>query len=677
MGTTLPEEPLLPVMSSPAFVVLPPTTSTQPYQLQPGHSLEVKVVVENRSNTVDWFHLICSNLPVEFYTIHYPDGYRLESSGLELHPGDRDTIRLVVHPPAQVAVGDYCLLISLVSSHYAEIGLPEAVHFQIPSVHELETSLEPGLVRVGQEAGGFQILLDNQGNVERHLILQAKSEVEGSDVCTYSLEPAFVQLTPGERACVDLKVKPIGAWRRPFLGQGRLLKFAVHLKDLNEYPLLKDHLQGTLIWRSYTLAQGLRLLLPLLLAVGGGLGAIAALSWWLLPKSPSESVVQVGAKQSLNKGGAELDATKTLPAPQIVKFSSSKSVYKQVVDTTTQGASGTQSPVASNALGSSQKRSPVLLNWEIAHPRQVQELRVVGFAANGKTTSTLQRYSFVDSQLPEALDEYCTLQENLVCSEVPTNANTPGDHWFRLTVIPKPGQKSAQQTQMTERIRIEPPQPQSIAKLSLPPNQTPKPTTENSPGKPANRQPSNGSNPPDQRDRPQTSVTPSKPTISQPKPAVPLAKPKPIPPPTPLISARTNHPFTGLIPTQPNPIRPPKPKSKPATQSPLVTSRSASQAPADTNRSNAQPAATPSTAPSSNGGGEDANALVRGLTVARQQGKINPNGAMWRKIQTAVKLLRRGASRESAARQSGVPLSILDILIANGEWKASARTNAP
>lgn len=61
----------------------------------------------------------------------------------------------------------------------------------------------------------------------------------------------------------------------------------------------------------------------------------------------------------------------------------------------------------------------------------------------------------------------------------------------------------------------------------------------------------------------------------------------------------------------------------------------------------------------------DANAVAFGLTVARIRGEIKLRTTMWLKAQSAISLLRRGHTRESAARRSGVPIPTLLQLI---EW---------
>jgi hypothetical protein len=59
----------------------------------------------------------------------------------------------------------------------------------------------------------------------------------------------------------------------------------------------------------------------------------------------------------------------------------------------------------------------------------------------------------------------------------------------------------------------------------------------------------------------------------------------------------------------------------------------------------------------------DANAIAYGLSVAVSKGKIQPNSTNWRKAQDAIKLLRRGKSRDEAVALSGIAPSLFEQLI--------------
>jgi hypothetical protein len=70
----------------------------------------------------------------------------------------------------------------------------------------------------------------------------------------------------------------------------------------------------------------------------------------------------------------------------------------------------------------------------------------------------------------------------------------------------------------------------------------------------------------------------------------------------------------------------------------------------------------------------DANAVVRGLVVARREGQIKPYTRTWRKTQDAIALLRRGKTRQEAATRAKVPMPLLTQLI---EWGDNQPTITP
>jgi hypothetical protein len=60
------------------------------------------------------------------------------------------------------------------------------------------------------------------------------------------------------------------------------------------------------------------------------------------------------------------------------------------------------------------------------------------------------------------------------------------------------------------------------------------------------------------------------------------------------------------------------------------------------------------------------------LVIARQKGEINYGTRMYRRVQSAIRLLRRGKSLEQAVTLSGVPTSVIKQLIAWGQNRRAA-----
>ncbi|WP_239005385.1 hypothetical protein [Gloeothece citriformis] len=67
-----------------------------------------------------------------------------------------------------------------------------------------------------------------------------------------------------------------------------------------------------------------------------------------------------------------------------------------------------------------------------------------------------------------------------------------------------------------------------------------------------------------------------------------------------------------------------------------------------------------------------ANDVAYGLAIAQDKGEIKYGTKTYRKVQTAIALLRRGAGLEDASRRSGLPRSILDQLMQWGQQRPGA-----
>ncbi len=67
-----------------------------------------------------------------------------------------------------------------------------------------------------------------------------------------------------------------------------------------------------------------------------------------------------------------------------------------------------------------------------------------------------------------------------------------------------------------------------------------------------------------------------------------------------------------------------------------------------------------------------ANDIAYGLVIAHDKNQIRYGTRMYRRVQTAINLLRRGAGLDGASRRSGVPRSVLDQLMKWGQKRPGA-----
>ena len=402
------------VSSDPTFVLQPATTSTFPSIIPHGGVLAIQVLVHNRGELVDRFRIVCSDLPNSWFTINYPQGFQdsgllLETDCLNLNPGDRGQISLLMTPPIDALAGNYIATIRLYSENNPELTLLDLVYLQIPPSYSIQSEFRTLLGRIKKKAGLFQIRLTNNGNTSRLINLKVQ-DLEEEDICIYNLESPQALIPPQKNVDINLKVKPKKWWKRPLFGGAKLINFSVDLEDTQELPLVSDHFPGTLVWDARPWWQLLPFVLLLLLSIG----ASAYLIWWLLFRIP--------------------------PSPKVVEFYPEDSYY------------------------SAQNNDVVHLGFSIHNPRRIQSIKVLGKSADGKVLTRPEIYDFSQG-IPATLKPYCTHnQQTLNCSRIRSNARKPKTYVFEMTVLPKPGKAAIPSTLKTSPVTIAPiPRPEIIS----------------------------------------------------------------------------------------------------------------------------------------------------------------------------------------------------------------------
>lgn len=372
-------------VNDPTFSLLPATSSDLPALLQPGQVLEVVATVQNRSDRVDQFRLVCPDLAADWFTVRYPEG--LVAPGLvtvpkclDLNPGETAQILMLVHPPLSALAGDYFPTIQLRSSNYPDLDLLDVLYLKISPTYFLTSELRTVVGKVKRGAGTYEIRLANEGNTPRAIAIHALS-YEEDDLCGYTLDSPHLLIPPKTAATVGLQVKPKQWWRRPFYGGGRLLTFAVNLHDVEELPV-QNPPQGTLVWEPRPWWQALLVALTAM----GAIATTILLIWWIF--------------------------FKPAPAPKVLDFSADDSSYQE--------ADG----------------NVVRLNWQVSNPAQLEAIRVTSKAPDGTASGQPQTYDFSQG-IPSALKDSCVIQRILICRHVQTDARRAGAYVFELAVIAK------------------------------------------------------------------------------------------------------------------------------------------------------------------------------------------------------------------------------------------------
>ena len=401
-------------VSDPTFTVIPATSSVAPLVVQPGQPLQVTVLVDNRSDRVDRFWLSCSDLQESWFTVRYPEGLQLPglvtaTDGLDLNPGAKGEIVLLLHPPLNALAGNYFATLRLQSANHLDAVLLDVIYLQVLPVYLITVELRTLLGQVKRSAGLFEVRLTNAGNTERDIIVRTISFDE-DNLCTYTLEPVEVRILPGSVGIVALEVEPNQWWRRPIYGGGRLIHFGVELEDPKLLPVPNDLPQGALLWEPRPWWQ----FLLVLLAGVGTLAAIAFLIWWLFFRPPAP--------------------------PKIVEFSSDNPAYQEA------------------------EGDFVQLNWQIRNPRQIQAIALTGQSPDGSASVQPVTYDF-SKGVPNQLKEFCIIRTMLICKHVRTEARQPGNYVFELKVFSKRQKDAAADSVKTNTVKIQSVAPPKISEF--------------------------------------------------------------------------------------------------------------------------------------------------------------------------------------------------------------------
>jgi hypothetical protein len=367
-------------VSDPTFLLSPATSSQSPVQISPGGVAQFNINVHNRSDRVDRFRLICTDLDSAWFSTRYPEGLEtlglvMQNIGLELNPGEKGEITLLVNPPVGVTAGLYYPTIRLYSANNPDLILLDILYLEILPFHLVTAELLTIVGRIRRLSGVYEVKLMNSGNTLREIACQVILADEGKSY-NQTISPTLLRLLPGEKANSKITITPKQWWQQPLFGGGRLINFRVELEDQQQFPLPNSSLAGTLIWEPRPWWQFLLLLLT-------GLGIVAVIGfiiWWSLRPAPS---------------------------PRILKLSADDAVYQQ--------ANG----------------DFIRLNWRVRNLRKLENLTLTGLL-DGKSATVPPRVYRFNGKLPDELKPFCQMGEVLTCANVPTDARQAGNYVFEL-----------------------------------------------------------------------------------------------------------------------------------------------------------------------------------------------------------------------------------------------------
>jgi hypothetical protein len=406
--------------TEPGFTLQPLTSSTNPYFLQAGNKLEIKVIVENRSKRVDRFYLTCPELTHDWYSIRYPEssietaGIVQETNGLQLNPGNAGEITLILHPPEFTLAGNYFPTVRLISSNREDLVLLDVVYLQLLSDERLDVQVRPLVLKIPAQDGRFEVELSNQGNITREIAIAASDREQ---LFSYTPEFPAVLLTPKSSINILFKLQPRKWWRRPLWGKTLEFNFDIHLENnqvfllpepLKPSALPKEVPQGALIWEPRPWWQFLLPFLLLLLLLLGLISVGAFLLW-----------------------------QKFLIQPKIDRVEPVAKVYQEIVG----------KPINFN-LTLSNWRNWELKNWKFQNTSKLSKVKIIPQSREG--TGKIISYSYNE------LLKFCQPVDNrLDCKSLPTEIKKAGQYTFKVEIYPQ-NQNKPSDTKETDTITIQP-----------------------------------------------------------------------------------------------------------------------------------------------------------------------------------------------------------------------------
>jgi hypothetical protein len=677
----------------PVFTLTPTTTSAQPRSLKSGETFEVEVLIDNRTPLVDRFHIACTELESEYFSIHYPEvrdqyGLVIESDGLELNPGNKGTATLKIHPPATAIAGNYFPTLKVTSSNNPALNLLDVVYIYIPPIYDLDVELVTIIDRIKNpkiESGEYELFIANEGNMERQLFITAKRRGWGS--LSLTLEPTQAKLLPGSQTTLNLSAKPNGKWwNRPFYGVGKNFRFGFVFDDVRELPVPSELPEGSLTWEPYPKKWFVMFAVILGILGVAGLSALGFFIWQTFFRQP--------------------------PNPEIDEFASLQPVYQE------------------------SKGEIIRLNWKIRHPKELGKIVITQQGTpGGSDTRTYNFKNGIPTELnllsPSQSDNYCDFRKTqkeqlLICRGIKTQAQQAGSYQFELQIFNRKSSLKPVASLKTDSIKIQAAARPKVAELASARDSYIESTSKTDPI----RLNWDITNPAQISELRLTGFRPNG-TIASPlqvfgfqdgklpKDLAPFCK-------TETILMCRNVPTRGTKPglykfklsavpkkgqedsalikeTETIEVKPlastkslPKPKSIKSNTAPVTSRQSGPDGPPPPIF--IQPPPTPASrqSPSRNPVAakpvpkpkptisihrqvaiQDANDLVRGLAIAERERQISSSSTVWRRSQDTIYFLRLGMSREEASWRSQVPLSTINQLIAKGQQQTASPVPSP
>jgi hypothetical protein len=321
------------------------------------------------------------------------------AEGLPLNPDTQGQITLIFKPPADTWAGIYAPTIRVHSDNNPDLALLDIAYFEILPTYQLDIQLVTLLTRVVRQPSIYEMRFRSNGNIARELILRASSP-EQDGLLLYTLTTEEVKIAPFGTLRVNIEIEPTKKCKPRFLSD-RYLNFIIEVEDKQGALLPNDRYTGNLLvparpWWQFVL---------LIIGILGLVGTVIFLIWWFFFRPPD--------------------------VPQAVEFTSEASTYRESAN------------------------EAIRLRWRITYPELLREVRVEGLSTDDKLLSQPVVYNFTRG-IPPELKEYCVIDRELLCQNVPTDARKPSQYIFQMNLSSRNPKTETIPIVKTTKILVEP-----------------------------------------------------------------------------------------------------------------------------------------------------------------------------------------------------------------------------
>jgi len=405
-------------INDPTFATIPRTSSINPHQMRSGEVWQILISINNRSERVDRFHITVPDLDPKWISIYYPESFALvgvieASEGLPLNPNSQGQITLIFKPPIDVWAGIYSPTIRVHSANNPDLTLLDIVYFEILPIYQLDIQLVTLVTRLRNQPSLYEMRFRSNSNIAREFTVRASSpEQEG--LLTYLFNIEDTKIAPYSNTRINLEVEPTKKCKPQFF-RDRSLSFIIEVEDKQGLPIVSDRYSGNLILPARPWWQ----LVLVIIGILGIIGTIIFLIWWFFFRPPD--------------------------VPTVVEFSSESPNYREV------------------------NNEAIRLRWRITNPELVKEIKLEGLSEDQTTLSQPVTYNFSNG-IPSELKEYCFIDRELLCQNVPTDARKPSQYIFQMNLASKNPKTRSLPLAKTSKIIVEPvPQAQILEFASTKP----------------------------------------------------------------------------------------------------------------------------------------------------------------------------------------------------------------